>query len=76
MEEAVSEEYKKELREQMLAYKKEKDQELQTKQIEFARKEQEFRQLAQKQEADFTKRWTEEKGRLQLTLEEAIRKTG
>ncbi|MDR3713049.1 MAG: DUF2130 domain-containing protein [Puia sp.] len=75
MEEAVSEEYKKELREQMLAYKKEKDQELLKKQNEFTRKEEEFRQLTQKQEADFTKRWTEEKSRLQQTLEETIRKT-
>ena len=75
MEEAVSEEYKKELRERMLAYKKEKDLELQKKQMEFTRKEEEFRQLAQQQEADFMKRWTEEKGRLQQTLEESIRKT-
>ncbi len=75
MEEAVSEEYKKELREQMLAYKKEKDREVQMKQDEFARKEQEFKQLAQKQETDFTKRWTEEKSRLQQTLEDTIRKS-
>lgn len=75
MEEAVSEEYKKELREQMLAYKKEKDQELLKKQSEFNRKEEEFRQLAQQQEADFAKRWSEEKGKLQQNLEQSIRQT-
>lgn len=41
LEEAVSEEYKKELREQMRNYKKEKDEEL-------AKKELEWQQLLQK----------------------------
>jgi hypothetical protein len=45
LEEAVSEEYKKELREQMVAYKKQKEEEL-------AKKEKEWQQAAQKREAD------------------------
>jgi hypothetical protein len=45
LEDAVSEEYKKELREQMLAYKKQKDEELN-------RREQEWQQQQQKRESE------------------------
>jgi hypothetical protein len=45
LEDAVSEEYKKELREQMLAYKKQKDEELN-------RREQEWQQQQQKREGE------------------------
>jgi hypothetical protein len=45
LEEAVSEEYKKELREQMVSYKKQKDE-------EWARKEKEWTQASQKREAE------------------------
>src|SRR5450631_2156817 len=75
MEEAVSEEYKQELREQMLAFKKEKEKELQKKQEEFARKEQDWVQQAQKQEGEFARRLGEEKTRLQQTLEESLRRS-
>lgn len=75
MEEAVSEEYKKELREQMLTFKKEKEKELQKKQEEFARKEQEWQQSAQKLEAGFTQRLGEEKQRWQQTMEQNLRKS-
>jgi hypothetical protein len=75
MEEAVSEEYKKELREQMLAFKKEKEKELQKKQEEFTRKEVEWQQSAQKLEAGFTQRLSEEKQRWQQTTEQNLRKS-
>jgi hypothetical protein len=68
MEEAVSEEYKKELREQMLVYKKQKDEEL-------LKKEKEFQQAAQTKEFEFEKRLQDEKNNLQRTLEENLRKT-
>ena len=68
MEEAVSEEYKKELREQMLIYKKQKDEEL-------LKKEKEFQQVVQNKDSEFSKRLQEEKNVLQRTLEESIRKT-
>src|ERR1700730_18186631 len=68
MEEAVSEEYKKNLREQMQAYKKQKDEEM-------VRKELELQQLSQKQEIEFSKRLTEEKTRLQQSLGETLRKS-
>ncbi|HVZ55324.1 MAG TPA: DUF2130 domain-containing protein [Chitinophagaceae bacterium] len=45
LEEAVSEEYKKDLREQMRAYKQQKDEEI-------ARREREWQQAAQKQQAE------------------------
>jgi hypothetical protein len=75
MEEAVSEEYKQELREQMLEYKKEKDKELQKKQDDFARREQQLLQEAQNQEFEFAKRLGDEKLRLQQNLEISLRKS-
>jgi hypothetical protein len=74
IEEAVSEEYKKELRERMLVYKKQKDEELTGRLEEFARKEKELQELLQNQETAFSKRMAEEKTRLQQSLEESIRK--
>jgi hypothetical protein len=75
MEEAVSEEYKQELREQMLEYKKEKDKELQKKQEDFGRREQQLLQEAQKQEFEFAKRLGDEKLQLQHSLEVSLRKS-
>jgi hypothetical protein len=68
MEEAVSEEYKKELREQMLVYKKQKDDEL-------LKREKEFQQVVQNKDAEFSRKMQEEKNILQRTLEENLRKT-
>ncbi len=68
LEEAVSEEYKKELREQMLVYKKQKEEEL-------VRKEQEWQQLSQKREAELTQQMQAEKQKLQQQMEETLRKT-
>ena len=53
MEDAVSEEYKKELREKMTGYIKKKDEELLKKQEEFLRKEQILLQQAQQKEAEY-----------------------
>ena len=68
IEDAVSEEYKKELREQMLSFKKQKED-------EFARREKELVQLAQNKEAEFDKKFQEESIRLQKSMEETLRKT-
>jgi hypothetical protein len=68
LEEAVSEDYKKELREQMVTYKKQKDDEMH-------RKEQEWQQQLQKTELGFAEQLRHEKTRLQQSLEESIRKT-
>ena len=68
MEEAVSEEYKKDLREQMLAYKKQKDGEL-------ASKAEEYAALATKKELEFTQKLQQEKQQLQQSLEASLRKT-
>jgi hypothetical protein len=68
MEEAVSEEYKKELREQMVVYKKQKDDEV-------AKKEKEFLQAAQNRETEFSQKLQDEKNNLQRTLEENLRKS-
>lgn len=86
MEEAVSEQYKKDLRDQMLQFKNAKEKELQKKQEEFNRREQELMQASLKQESDYTRRLNEErsgwqknqeaeKARLQQTLESSLRKS-
>ncbi len=68
MEEAVSEEYKKGLQEQMLDYKKKKDAEL-------AKKESDFTALTAKKEADFAQKLQQEKQQLQLALETSLRRS-
>lgn len=68
MEEAVSEEYKKALREQMLSYKKQKDEEL-------ARKEADYAAMAARKETEFKQLLQEEKLQLQQSLETNLRKT-
>ena len=68
IEDAVSEEYKKELREQMVTYKKQREE-------EFAKRERELLQLAQVKETEYAKKLQEEKVRLQQSLEENLRKS-
>ena len=68
LEEAVSEEYKKELREQMLTYKKQKDEEI-------AKKDREWQLQLQKKDADYLQQLKSEKDRLQQQLETDLRKT-
>jgi hypothetical protein len=68
MEQAVSEEYKAELRQQMQEYKKQKEE-------EFSRKEKEYQQELQKKESDFNRQIQSEKARLQEQLETQLRKS-
>lgn len=68
IEEAVSEEYKKELREQMQTF-------LKSKEKEFQKKEQELLQHAQQQETTFLRKLEEEKRQLQQSLEQSLRKS-
>jgi len=64
----MTEEYKKELREKMLSFTKQKEEEYSRKLDEFSKKE-------QLQQLQFEQRLTEERKALQLTLEESLRKT-
>jgi hypothetical protein len=75
MEEAVSEEYKQELREQMLAFKKEKEKELQRKQEEFSRREKELLQQSRQQEVIFSQKLEEEKRQIQAAAEVSLRRS-
>ena len=75
MEDAVSEEYKRELREKMATYIKQKDEELQKKQEAFLRKEQMLLQQVQQKEAEYAGRLADEKVKMQKSLEENIRKS-
>lgn len=68
LEEAMTEEYKKELREKMVTFTKQKEDEYQRKLDEFSKKEQQ--QLMQ-----FEQKLAEEKKQLQLSLEDNLRKT-
>jgi uncharacterized Zn finger protein (UPF0148 family) len=68
LEEAMTEEYKKELREKMLSFTKQKEEEYSRKLDEFGKKE-------QQQQLQFEQKLSEERKTLQLTLEESLRKT-
>ena len=68
MEEAVSEQYKKDLREQMIVFTKKKEEEFQKKASDLSR------QLME-QEDIFQKKLNEEKKILQQTLENSLRKS-
>jgi hypothetical protein len=68
MEEAVSEEYKKELRQQMTAYKKQKDDEI-------AKREKEYQEQTSRKETEYAQQLLNEKIKLQQTLETSLRKT-
>jgi hypothetical protein len=67
MEEAVSEQYKKDLREQMISFTRKKEEEFQKKDIELSKK-------LQEQEAAFQQKLNGEKKLIQQKLEEDIRK--
>ena len=68
MEEAMSEEYKKDLRDQMQKFIRERE-------AAFATREKELQHQAQQQEALFARRLEEEKRQVQATTEQALRKT-
>jgi hypothetical protein len=67
MGEAVSEEYKKELRDQMLSYKKQKEEEL-------AKIQKEFLEQANRRENEFNQKLQDEKKLIQQNLETQLRK--
>ncbi|HTN06545.1 DUF2130 domain-containing protein [Agriterribacter sp.] len=75
MEDAVSEDYKRELREKMATYIKQKDEELLKKQEAFLRKEQMLLQQVQQKEAEYAGKLADEKVKMQKSLEENIRKS-
>lgn len=75
MEDAVSEDYKRELREKMAAYIKQKDEELLKKQEAFLRKEQMLLQQVQQKEVEYAGKLADEKVKMQKSLEENIRKS-
>jgi hypothetical protein len=68
MEEAVSEQYKKDLREQMVAFTQKKEE-------EFRKKAQDLSKQLMEQEEVFQKKLNEEKKLIQQSLEENLRKT-
>jgi hypothetical protein len=68
MEEAMSEEYKKDLRDQMQKFIKEKE-------AAFTTREREFQQQAQQQEALFARKLEEEKRNIQTATEQTLRKS-
>ncbi len=68
MEEAVSEEYKKDLRDQMQKFLKEKE-------TAFAQREKELQQQAQQQETKFARKLEEEKRNIQTATELTLRKS-
>jgi len=68
MEEAVSEQYKKDLREQMIAFTRKKEEEFQKRDLEISKK-------LQEQEGLFRQKFDEEKKTLLQKLEEDLRKT-
>src|SRR5450755_553856 len=68
MEEAVSEQYKKDLREQMIAFTRKKEEEFQKKDLELAKK-------LREQELTLQQNFDTEKKNIQQKLEEDLRKT-
>ncbi len=79
IEEVMAEEYKKDLREKMLSFTRQKEEEFAKKQLEFAaqQKQQEslFEQQQKQQAAAYELKLQEEKKQLQRTLEESLRKS-
>lgn len=74
MEEAVSEEYKRDLQEKMIIYKKSKDDEFRRLREEMERKERGLQDLLNKTQEDYSKKLSEEKQRIRISLEEDLRK--
>src|ERR1700688_4227954 len=68
MEEAVSEQYKKDLREQMIEFTRKKED-------EFQKRAKDLTKQLQEQEDNFQKKFNEEKKIIQQKLEEDLRKT-
>jgi hypothetical protein len=78
IEEVMAEEYKKDLREKMLSFTKQKDDEYNKKLSEFSlqqkQQEQLFAQQQQAREQEYQQKLAAEKKQLQMELEESLRK--
>jgi hypothetical protein len=75
MEAAVSEEYKKDLHNKMVAYKKQKEEEVKKQKEELEKKEKSMQELLLKIEAEHARKLTEEKNQIRQSLEEGLRKS-
>lgn len=75
MGEAVSEEYKNDLRNKMLDYKKQKDEELKKHRDELEKKEKTVQDLLLKSEQEYARKLTDERSRIRQHLEEELRKS-
>lgn len=74
MEEAVSEEYKRELREKMISYQKQKDEEIRKQKDEIEKKERNLQEILSKNEEELAKKLIEEKNKIRLSMEQDLRK--
>lgn len=74
MEEAVSEEYKRDLQEKMLNYKRQKDEELKRYKEENDRKEKQLQDLLSRTQDEYAKKLQEEKQKVRVSLEQDLRK--
>ena len=72
---AVSEEYKKDLHDKMVAYKKQKDDEVKRHKEEIEKKEKSMQDLLMKTEQEHARKLTEERNQIRNSLEEELRKS-
>jgi DNA repair exonuclease SbcCD ATPase subunit len=75
MEKGVSEEYKRDLQEKMLNYKKQKDDELRRFREEMDQKEKSLQVILQKTQHDYARKLAEERQQIRHSLEADLRKT-
>lgn len=75
MEEAVSEEYKKDLRDRMQNFMREKEREFLKKTEDFTRREKELLQQSRQQETAFAAKLEDERRRIQTDTEQTLRKS-
>jgi hypothetical protein len=75
MEEAVAEEYKKDLRDRMQSFIRDKEKEFLKKNDDFVRREKELLQQSQQQELAFASKLDEERRRIQAATELSLRKS-
>ena len=75
MEAAVAEEYKKDLHNKMVTYKKQKDDEVKKHKEEMEKKERNMQELLMKTEQEHARKLTEEKNQIRHSLEEELRKS-
>jgi hypothetical protein len=75
MEDAVAEEYKKDLRERMQKFVGEKEREFQKKTEDFTRRERELLEQSQQQQVVFATKLDEERRRIQAATEQTLRKS-